>query len=63
MPLYEYRCEKCGRVTEFLESFSSKKQHTCSHCGSKRMVKEMSAFGTGGSGGGGCGSGGGSPFS
>ncbi|MFM1944180.1 MAG: Zinc ribbon domain, partial [Verrucomicrobiota bacterium] len=43
MPLYEYRCEKCGRVTEFLESFSSKKQHTCSHCGSKRMVKEMSA--------------------
>ena len=60
MPLFEYRCEKCGEVTEFLESFQGRKHHVCSRCGSKRMTKLLSAFGTQSGGAGGCGSGTGS---
>ncbi len=43
MPLYEYRCEKCGRVTEFLESFQSRAEHVCPHCRAKRMSKLISS--------------------
>ena len=44
MPLFDYECEKCGHVTEFLESAESKKVHRCEECGSTRMKKMLSAF-------------------
>ena len=44
MPLYEYRCKKCGRVSEFLEQADSNKKHSCEHCGSRNMEKLFSAF-------------------
>jgi putative FmdB family regulatory protein len=44
MPLFDYQCEKCGHVTEFLESAGSEKVHRCEKCGSTRTKKMLSAF-------------------
>lgn len=44
MPIFEYRCKKCGCVTEFLEEVGSKKNHTCQKCGSKAVEKVFSTF-------------------
>jgi putative FmdB family regulatory protein len=63
MPLYEYRCERCGRVMEFLEPVNAgKREHVCEHCGSRKMRKEMSAFSSGSSDLGGGGGGFSRPF-
>ncbi len=47
MPLYEYRCEKCGEVSSFMEKmfepprlFFGKKK--CKRCGSKKLTKLIS---------------------
>ena len=47
MPLYEYRCAKCGHVTEVLEKAGVGGAHRCEKCGSRRMEKLMSTFGLG----------------
>ena len=44
MPLMEYRCRDCGRVTEFLEKADSEDGHECDECGGKDMEKLFSAF-------------------
>ncbi len=45
MPLYEYKCEKCGALNEFL---IIKKASTdvlkCRECGSEKLKKEFSTF-------------------
>jgi len=43
MPLYEYRCRDCGKVSELLMGLSGSRQVKCSHCGSERMEKLLSA--------------------
>ena len=35
MPLYEYKCVKCGRRTEKIESVSGPHLKKCPHCGGK----------------------------
>lgn len=35
MPLYEYKCEKCGRKTEKIENVSGPHLKKCPHCGGK----------------------------
>lgn len=50
MPLYEYRCGKCGHITEVLERADSSARHACERCGSRRMEKLISTFGVGPSG-------------
>lgn len=50
MPMYEYRCKKCGHVMEVLEKADAGNRHTCSKCGSRRMEKLLSAFSVGGGG-------------
>jgi putative FmdB family regulatory protein len=35
VPLYEYRCAKCGRRTEKIESVSGPHLKKCPHCGGK----------------------------
>ena len=43
MPIYEYQCEKCQHVMEFLETFdASTKEHRCEKCGGKDMRKLLS---------------------
>ena len=44
MPLFEYKCQKCDAVTEFLESANTKKKHICKKCGSDDTSKMFSTF-------------------
>lgn len=46
MPIYEYRCKKCGHVTPFLEKSGSTKAHTCEKCGARDTEKIFSTFAT-----------------
>ncbi len=42
MPIYEYRCEKCGEVNEFIV-LGSQEGLVCKKCGSDQLTKIMSA--------------------
>jgi putative FmdB family regulatory protein len=33
MPLYDYRCATCGKVTEIRHGFNDAHTEPCSHCG------------------------------
>jgi len=45
MPIYEYTCGDCGRLTSvFLKSMSASSEATCSHCGSRRLSRALSRF-------------------
>ena len=45
MPIYEYRCSKCGKVSSFLvRSIASHDTPVCPHCKSKRMSRAVSRF-------------------
>lgn len=43
MPIFEYKCQQCGNVDEFLEKASSKAKHNCEKC-SAAMKKQFSTF-------------------
>ena len=45
MPIYEYRCEKCGQVNEFL-ILGKQEQLSCKQCGSEDLTKLLSAHNT-----------------
>ncbi len=42
MPIFEYRCGKCGHEFETLISSSSKPE--CPKCGSSKLDKKLSVF-------------------
>ena len=43
MPIYEYRCNECGRVSEILVGLHSEgKALACQHCGSSDLEKILS---------------------
>jgi putative FmdB family regulatory protein len=43
MPIYEYRCEDCDRVTSvFVRSARSQATSSCEHCGSERLQRLIS---------------------
>ncbi len=46
MPIYEYRCQDCGSVSEFLVSRIDGKPSDlkCGKCGSKKMSKALSTI-------------------
>ncbi len=51
MPMYEFRCEECGKEFErFVVSFSQVSSVKCPECGSERVVKKISVCGIGGCG-------------
>ena len=44
MPIYEYQCNQCGKVSEFLvDVLQSKVKIVCEYCGSKKMTKKISS--------------------
>ena len=45
MPIYEYRCEKCGQVNEFL-ILGREESLRCKQCGSEDLTKLLSAHNT-----------------
>lgn len=61
MPIFEFRCRKCGECFEVLfRSRDEKMAVACQQCGSKKVARQMSAFagkiGNTSAGGEGCGS-------
>ncbi len=44
MPIYEYSCENCGKITEILVN-KEKDNVVCKYCGSIRLKKLISAPG------------------
>ncbi len=44
MPIFEYKCTNCGKISEFLEKVDSGNAHICSFCGSKKLTKQFSTF-------------------
>ena len=48
MPIYEYRCEKCGQVNEFL-IIGQQGPLRCRQCGGETLTKLMSAHNLSGS--------------
>jgi putative FmdB family regulatory protein len=43
MPIYEYRCNDCGAISEFFVSFSQKGYSlNCKQCGSPQLEKMIS---------------------
>jgi putative FmdB family regulatory protein len=50
MPIYEYRCERCGkRSTSLLQSYTSP-DPPCPHCGEVALQRLVSTFATARSG-------------
>ena len=45
MPIFEYKCKKCGTVFEFLARAGQKP--VCPACKSRRLEKLISAFNAG----------------
>ncbi len=45
MPIYEYRCQRCGAYNSvFLRSFSAALEPKCSSCGSDQLRRLISRF-------------------
>ena len=45
MPIYEYTCAGCGRLTSvFTKSIDAKVKATCSHCGGRKLSRALSRF-------------------
>lgn len=50
MPIYEYRCEDCGKTFEvFTRSCCGGEKKECPDCGSQKVKRVFSVFGVGGS--------------
>ena len=45
MPIYEYKCQECGKVFEELVSVGSERGFACPSCSSAKTTKIMSATG------------------
>ncbi|OGP07589.1 MAG: hypothetical protein A3G39_01200 [Deltaproteobacteria bacterium RIFCSPLOWO2_12_FULL_43_16] len=42
MPIYEYKCNTCGKHFEIMQKISDKSLKACVHCSSKKIEKLMS---------------------
>jgi putative FmdB family regulatory protein len=49
MPLYEYKCTNCAKISEFILKYGSAPTEGCKFCGEKRLEKILfSTFAVGG---------------
>lgn len=45
MPIYEYKCRKCGTKFELLQNMgATNKDLTCPKCGTSKPIKQFSVF-------------------
>jgi putative FmdB family regulatory protein len=50
MPIYEYRCEKCGELFEIVASFSGREaKAVCPGCGGRDVSRRFGSVSLGGS--------------
>jgi putative FmdB family regulatory protein len=43
MPIYEYHCHQCHKVSEHLQKINDPAPHTCPHCGKEgQLSKQLS---------------------
>ena len=42
MPIYEYLCERCGKVNEKLQKVNDPPPRSCDECGSRKLAKLVS---------------------
>ena len=49
MPIYEYRCEECGKRSSTLLMSYSSPDPACPHCGKRALRRLVSTFATAGS--------------
>ncbi len=43
MPIYEYKCNNCGRINEFLEGVNQDRiEKICRYCNSRDLIKIFS---------------------
>lgn len=47
MPIFEYRCNNCGHLMEFLEKSRTTQKHRCAKCDSSDLNKLFSGFAVG----------------
>ncbi len=50
MPIYEYRCEECGKRSSTLLASYSSQDPPCPHCGKPALRRLVSTFATTGGG-------------
>ena len=49
MPMYEYRCQDCGKLYEQLRRMSdADRDLECPHCASAKVERQLSCFAAGG---------------
>ena len=46
MPIFEFQCQDCEKITEVLVKSGNAKKPVCQHCGSKNTKKQFSSFAT-----------------
>lgn len=46
MPIYEYKCHKCGHAFEHLARTLADGARACPRCGAAKPVKQLSTFST-----------------
>ena len=45
MPIYEFKCQKCGRLTSvFVRSMGASAEAPCQHCGGRHLERVISRF-------------------
>ena len=43
MPIYEYKCQECGELSEFrISTLSDTEKLTCKNCGSQNLDRKIS---------------------
>jgi len=51
MPVYEFACDKCGKMfEEFFRSMTERRKPRCPKCGTPKVRKRFSTFAMGGGG-------------
>lgn len=50
MPIYEYKCQECGKKFELLQRLGATNEEVrCPECGAPKPVKQFSVFSSSGS--------------
>lgn len=46
MPIYEYKCKKCGEHSEYIQKFSDSPMTDCNKCGTTGILEKLMSLGS-----------------